>query len=215
MVKFWWLFKTFRFNFTVILFSQNAAHALRIWTWSQRKLNISVPSLILGQYFSSYLLADDSRETQIKWLRLRLPRDDKTKNLGLQKVCCKCKMKSLILTSQNKFDITYIFSLIELLSETKMFLSLMHFSAFGWCCRPLIGHGGLVLASDWIKRVWARDLWHTRVRPAGNGNLGFNGLRAKRGGQKLGSDNQIIAVWSNFWPSFTSGGCSQNSGRSH
>lgn len=67
-------------------FSLKMQLTLRIWTWSRRKLNISVPSLILGQYFSPYLLAvgaDDRRETQIKWLRLRLQRDDKTKSFGL------------------------------------------------------------------------------------------------------------------------------------
>ena len=116
-------------------FSLKMQLTLRIWTGSQRKLNISVPSLILGQYFSSYLLADDSRETQIKWLRLRLPRDDKTKNLGL----LPDNFKSLLQVQDEEFDLwawhhrksltlhsIHKFSLIELLSETKMFLSLMH-----------------------------------------------------------------------------------------
>ena len=92
-------------------------------------------------------------------------------------------------------------SLLELLSEPKMFLSLMHFSAFGWWYWPLIGQE----MGYWLLIGWnVSETYGSLGSEPGNRNLGFNGLREHWGGQEIGSDNQIIAVWSELWPSFSS-----------
>ena len=77
----------------------------------------------------------------------------------------------------------------------------MHFSAFGWWCWPLIGQE----MGYWLLIGWnVSETYGTLGSEPGNRNLGFNGLREHWEGQEIGSDNQIIAVWSELWPSFSS-----------